>query len=52
LNDDERIGKGVVAFLEGRQENEKMVAGSITHELEIVRRVLVVTSDVETHHPL
>ena len=52
LHDDERIGKSVVAFLERREEDEEMLSRRVTHELEIVRRVLVMTRDVERHHAL
>lgn len=52
LDDDKRVRKGALVVLEGREEDEEMVCGSVGHELQVVGRVLVVRSHVERHHPL
>lgn len=52
LHNDERIGKSVRSLGQGRQEDEELLSRSVTHELKVVGRVLVVTRDVERHHAL
>ena len=51
LNDAKRFWEFVV-FCDGRNKDEELVRRCVGHQLEVVRRVLVVTRNVESHHLL
>lgn len=52
LENDEGVGKSVVSLFQRRQKYKEVLTRCITHQLQVVRRVLVMTRDVEAHHSL